>query len=229
MTRPIDSEDSIYHLLKNEVLPRLQSDLIPSDDLSMDRIIMLNTGAVRYDLFKGSFTRDTEYSVLPFANDWKYMKLEKWVAVQIEDFLNAEPVIAMLTPPEQKSVENMKIMSQSDYLNVQHCPFIKKPQLTEGYTTADDYGCDGDDTPHNSQNIYPLPNVIQSSTLSKEYGMGHQNEIIDFIFFSFLKDDILKALKHIDPSKAYTDVDVKAYGGKSAKQLLREYIIEIST
>lgn len=228
MARPIDSEENIYYLLKNEVLPRLTSDLIPSDELSMNRIIMLNTGAVRYDLFKGSFTRDTEYSVLPFANDWKYMKLEKWVAIQIEKFLNAEPVITMLAPPEQKSVQNMMIMSQSDHLKVQECPFIKKPRLTEGYTTGDDYGCDGDDTPHNSQNIFPLPNVIQSSTLSTEYGMGHENELIDFIFFSFLKDDILKALKHIDPSRAYTDDDVKGYGGKSAKQLLREYIIEIS-
>lgn len=229
MVRPIDSEDNIYHLLKNKVIPKLESDLVPSDELALNRIIMLNTGAVRFDLYKGPFTRDTEYSVLPFANDWKYMKLEKWVAIQIEDYLNDQSVIAMLTPPEQKSIQNMMIkMSSQSESNQIDCPFITKPRLTEGYTTSDDYGCDGDDTPHNSQKIYPLPNVIQASTFRTDESTSYQNEIIDFIFFSFLKDDILNALQHIDPSKIYSDNDVKGYGGKSAKQLLRDYIIEVS-
>ena len=236
MTRPIDSEENIYHLIKNRVLPKLKPTLVPADELAFNRIIMLNTGAIRFDLYKGPFSRDTEYNVLPFANDWKYLKLEKWVAIQIEDFLNHRSVIAMLNSPEQQLLQNVEynneINKQDNRYNTakhQACPFINDPKLSEGYTTSDDYGCEGDDTPHSSQKIYPIPNVIQSNSFSLKQGMGNGNEIIDFIFFSYLKNDILYALHHIDQSKSYHESEIKDYGGKSAKQLLRDYIMEISS
>lgn len=235
MTRPIESEENIYHLIKNKVLPRLKSTLVPTDELAFNRIIMLNTGAVRFDIYKGPFTRDTEFSILPFNNNWNYLKLEKWVAVRIEDFLNNRPVVAMLNSPEQHFLHNVvsdtEVSMQNNrhnYDKLQDCPFINNPNLSEGYTTNDDYGCDGDDTPHSSQRIYPMPNVIQSNTFSLEKGKDDGNEIIDFIFFSYLKKDILYALRHIDPSKTYYESEVKDYGGKSLQRLLRDYIIEMN-
>ncbi|KAK5778298.1 Smn1p PWA37_000455 [Arxiozyma heterogenica] len=236
MTRPIESEENIYHLIKHKVLPKLKSTSVPADELSFNRIVMLNTGAIRFDLYKGPFTRDTEFSILPFDNNWNYLKLEKWVAIQIEDFLNHRPVISMLNSPEQHFlhdiVSDTEAYIQSDRYNpnkLQHCPFINNPKLSEGYTTNDDYGCDGDDTPHSSQRIYPMPNVIQSNTFSPEKGENNRNEIIDFIFFSYLKKDILHALRYIDPSKSYDESEVRDYGGKPLKQLLRDYIVETNT
>lgn len=226
MTRPIDSEENIYQMIKSHVLPLLQSTLVESDTLSPYRYVMLNTGAVRFDLYRGPFTKDTEYSVLPFANVWQYIKLNSKVAREIEGYLNKLPIIAKLSPPQQLSLSHGVVSH-----GVNGCPFITDPGLSEGYTTWDDFGCDGDDTPHKSQRIYPLPNVIQYNNLAGRAIEDDDNDdiIVDFIFFSFLSDDILKAVNQIDETRRYNQDDIMEYGGKSAKELLREFISGVSS
>lgn len=214
MARPMDSEENIYYLIKNKILPRLTSTKVIHD---IDQIIMLNTGAIRFDLFKGPFTKDSEYIVLPFENSWKYIVLPKKIAIQIEDYLNEQPVIAALAPPQVGSLYKISKMHK--------CPFIKHPDLTEGHTTVDDFGCHGDDTPHNSQIQYHVPNVIQYSNFTKSADQ------VQFIFFSFLTDSVLEAVNSMTnpmTETKFTVNDCKDFDGQSAKQLLREYIMEIS-
>ena len=136
------------------MLSKLKPTLVPTDELAFNRILILNINAIRLDLYKGLFSRDTEYNVLSFANDWKYLKLEKRVAIQIEDFLNHRSVTAMLNSPEQLLLQNIEyhneINKQNNRYNTakhQEYLFIDDPKITEGYTTNDDYGYDGDDTP----------------------------------------------------------------------------------
>ncbi|SMN19147.1 similar to Saccharomyces cerevisiae YHR202W Putative protein of unknown function [Maudiozyma saulgeensis] len=221
MARPMDSDSNLYHLFKSEILLRLNSSVT---DPTVGRMIMLNTGAIRYDLYKGPFTTDSEYIVLPFDNTWSYMVLPLNIASKIEGFLNQYPYIVKTLPPPE-IVQNNILIKKNDI----SCPIIDKPELTEGYTTFDDYGCDGDDTPHNTQTLYSVPNVIQSTKLVDT----DLESLIHFVFISFLTDDILQAANSIGADiipdfQNYTISDVMNYGGQSAKQLLREYIIEIS-
>ncbi|CAB4254429.1 similar to Saccharomyces cerevisiae YHR202W Putative protein of unknown function [Maudiozyma barnettii] len=221
MARPLDSESNIYYLFKSEILLSLNSSIT---DPAIGRMIMINTGAIRYDLYKGPFTKDSEYIVLPFENTWNYMILPLKIASRIEEFLNEYPyVMKMLSPPE---VFQNNILIKKNEID---CPVVDKPDLSEGYTTVDDFGCDGDDTPHNTQILYNVPNVIQSNQLVST----NPDSLIHFIFVSFLTDDILQAVNSIGSDispgfQNYTSVDVNIYGGQSAKQLLREYIIQIS-
>ncbi|KAG0668632.1 hypothetical protein C6P45_004531 [Maudiozyma exigua] len=222
MARPMDSEENIYNLFKSEILLTLNSSLT---DSSISRMVMINTGAIRYDLYKGPFTKDSEYIVLPFENSWNYMTLPLKIASRIEQFLNQFPYILKTIPPPEITYNNNALMrGQSLY-----CPVIKNPEYTEGYTTFDDFGCDGDDTPHNTQTLYDVPNVIQSSELTS----NDPESLIHFVFFSFLTADILEATNSIGADiipgfQNYTSFDVANYGGQSAKQLLRDYIISIS-
>lgn len=216
--RPIDSEENLYHLITHKILPRLQS---RHTDPNIGRYIMINTGAVRYDLYKGPFTLDSEYIVLPFANEWNYLELPNRVASEIESYLNKGPAIASLAPPHAVSSYTTNSLSK--------CPMIRTPGLTEGYTTSDDGGCKGDDTKHRSQVQYDIPNVVQSLDIQSE----DPDDIVHFIFYSFLQPSVLQAVNKImndegNSNLTYDDASCKHYGGNSTKELLREYIREIS-
>lgn len=217
--RPVQSEDNIYHLITHKILPRLESH---HTNTSIGRYIMINTGAVRYDLYKGPFTLDSEYIVLPFANEWKYLELPNRIASKIEVYLNRGPTIASLAPPH----------AAAPYLasSLAICPIIRDPSLTEGYTTADDGGCKGDDVKHKSQIQYHIPNVVQTVEL-KSTG---PDDVVHFVFYSFLQWNVLQAVNRIvidegNLDMRYDESSCKHYGGSSTKVLLREYIKEISS
>lgn len=218
--RPIESDSNIYQLFKTYILPRLNSTLT---DVTINRIVMMNTGAIRYDLYKGPFTKDTEYIVLPFENTWNYIELPLMIATRIEEFLNNFPyVIQSLSPPE---THTFKFMAQD---RSRDCPTINVPDFSEGFTTTDDFDCEGDDTPHNTKIIYPIPNVIQSTQLVS----NEANDPVHFVFFSFLTDDILAAANAIGAEliphfQNYSKTDIYDYGGQSAKELLREYFVQV--
>lgn len=213
--RSLDSEENLYNLIIHNVLPRLHSKIT---DTTIGRYIMINTGAVRYDLYKGPFTIDSEYIVLPFMNEWYYMELPNRIASKIAHYLNKGPAIASLAPP------NVASFSRSTGT----CPFIDQPGLTEGYTTVDDGGCKGDDTKHNSQFDYLTPNVVQHVKLVSE----GPTDTVHFVFYSFLQPSILEAVNAIVRDEggqaSYDKSSCKVYGGNSTKVLLREYISEIS-
>ena len=219
--RPLDDADNIYNLFKSDILKRLNSTIPKTNN---QRIVMMNTGAIRYDMYKGPFTKNTEFIVLPFENNWNVIELPIKIATKIERYLNDLPyVVNSLAPPE--AIQNR--ITVLDRPN--KCPIIHVPWLNEGHSTRDDFGCDGDDTPHNTETLHHIPNVIQtSSIISKD-----KDTVIDFVFFSFLTDDILEAANSIGKDEIplfhnYTISHVHDYGGQSAKMLLREYIMDVS-
>lgn len=208
--KPLTSPKNIYHLLINKVLPRLSSESVKN---TKTRFIMINTGSIRYDLYQGPFTIDTEYTISPFSNSWNYIELPITLASQIESYLNGMGPIATLNVPIQKNLK---------------CPIIKDKTLSKGYTTSDDYGCEGDDTPHRTEHQYRIPNVVQSMEWK-----GDQ-ETVYFVYYSFIQSYILEALNVLNEEQKivdhkYNDEDCKLYGGKPTKQLLREYIIQLNS
>ena len=223
--RPVDSEDNIYNLLKTKILPRLYSSIY---DPNVGRYIMINSGSVRYDLSKGPFTRDTEFIVLPFENEWNYLELPNWIASKIEDYLNQGSYILKLG---QSAFITKALRTESKCNSKNSCPFVNLPLLTEGYTTSDEYGCKGDDTPHNSQRNYMAPNVITAKELAILF--DNDKDVVHFVFYNFMQQSVLEAVNNIlndagINDTSYTSHDSKLYGGFSTKTLLREYIQEIS-
>ncbi|KOG99262.1 Smn1p DI49_2607 [Saccharomyces eubayanus] len=224
-TRPLDSEENLYHLITHKILPNL----IPSKNYEpfMSRFILINTGSVRYDLYKGPFTKDTEYIVMPFNNDWHFITVPLVVASKVENYLNKGPVIASLGIPSS-------LHQHQQFNRFQKCPFIENPNLSEGYTTEDDFGCHGDDTPHNSQREYVIPNVVQCEDMKKSKEEEEEEDplkMVHVIFYTFMELDVLNAVNSIINNldlrmKNLTTNDCSHYGGESTKKLLRNYFAQ---
>jgi hypothetical protein len=170
------SDDSIYSWLEEKVLPDTMHRSLRKGKSGM---AIVNSGAIRFDIFKGPFTRDAAYIASPFTSGFRYTKdvpYEK--AKMILEVLNKEPRIfvegasgkisasSVLAPPEMAArhrdsveVSGGRGGDQAPFLN----PFASpdsKPTLIPGYTTADDGGKDGDDTIHSRIDFYRLPNCI---------------------------------------------------------------------
>lgn len=206
--KPLSSSQNIYNLIVNKILPTLQSGTYIEDKT---RIIMINTGSIRYDLHEGPFTIDTEYIVSPFMNTWNYLVIPIELAIQIEPYLNGLGPILTLDKAQGSRPQ---------------CPFVKDKRLTKGYTTSDDFGCNGDDTKHKSEKEFSVPNVVQS-----EEWKGSKDAV--FVYYSFIENYILQALNSINEAQKinthfYTKEDTGFYGGKSTKELLRAYIMSLN-
>jgi 2',3'-cyclic-nucleotide 2'-phosphodiesterase (5'-nucleotidase family) len=86
-------KNNVFTLLQNEVLPLLSSPDYP-DREDGPRFIIANTGSIRFDLFKGPFTRDTGFSISPFNNQWLYIpSVDINIAKRILPLLNQQDQI----------------------------------------------------------------------------------------------------------------------------------------
>ncbi|KAL2876134.1 hypothetical protein SGCOL_008673 [Colletotrichum sp. CLE4] len=80
------SDDSLFTWLETQVLP----DVIHKDDRKdVPRLAIVNTGGLRFDIFKGAFTKDSTYIVSPFTSTFKYIPDVLYpVAKRVIDLLN---------------------------------------------------------------------------------------------------------------------------------------------
>lgn len=216
---PLTHPKNIFHLLTKRVLPLL---VLEYNFTSSERLIIINTGSVRYDLYKGPYTIDTHYIVSPFQNDWVKVTLPKHVAVQIAPILNRDKYIVSMKPPHQRrenfNGENLNWENfnwDSDRIQqIQRAEhwypgIIAGTKLSKGYVTVDDFGSDGDDTPHRAVVNYPLPNVVQSEELRKT----GKNAPVDVVFYSFIQKNVAQAVERLGYDMPKVELYLKQYLG----------------
>ncbi|KIH94573.1 serine/threonineeeee-protein phosphatase family [Sporothrix brasiliensis 5110] len=68
--RPHDDPASVFSLLRKHVLPEA---IVRPDRADVPRLVLINTGAMRFDIFRGAFTRDTTFIVSPFISLVRYI------------------------------------------------------------------------------------------------------------------------------------------------------------
>lgn len=68
--RPHTDPASVFYLLRSRVLPEA---IVRKDRQDVPRLLLVNTGAMRFDIFRGAFTRDTTYIVSPFISRLHYI------------------------------------------------------------------------------------------------------------------------------------------------------------
>ena len=203
---PYPNNDSIFSLVDQQILPAILSN--KSSD-AIPRLAIINTGAIRFDIFKGPFTVDTTYIVSPFQSKMAYIPaVEYSVAKKVLTLLNKETKILEMPgqdprtmgPPEQWQITQdivypnlppVKSFLQGDNQKPLS-PAKGDPDLVGGYTTKDDIGTDGDDAIHSPINFYLQPNCIQSEIDFPKEGAP---EKVDLIFTDFITDFVLMALK----------------------------------
>ncbi|KAF5676259.1 5' nucleotidase [Fusarium circinatum] len=212
-------EDSIYYWISRQLLPDI---ITRNDRKDKARLAIFNTGGIRFDIFKGGFTRDSTYAVSPFTSGFGYIPDVPYKAAsKVIDLLNSAGRILsengadvkFLAMPEQAfPAPAMKAMFEAnkedgDEKRLELRSFLDKPDLTSGYTTKDDIGTDGDDTIHEPLKFYEQPNCIQAEINMPEKG---DPETVDFVFLDFIQPWIIPALKFAGAGD-YSDADVQRY------------------
>jgi len=230
---PYPSDDSLYTWLEKEVLPDISLNPKRKD---IPRLVIMNTGGMRFDIFKGAFTRDSTYIVSPFVSKLKYIKDVPFKAAnQVLSLLNnggpvfesVELKISQLAPPEQLAYHSDIIAPQlptqdSFFPRAAQSPLISSsPDLVPGYTTKDDAGDDGDDTLHAPISFYKIPNCIQSAISMPE---KDDPETVDLVFIDFVQPWVLLALQFTGHS--YNASHVEDYREEAFTDLMAEWIKE---
>ena len=229
---PFESEDSIYTWLRKEVLPDM---VVKEDRKDKARLAILNTGTIRFDIFKGAFTLDTTFIVCPFLSGFRYIPdVPFGMAKKVIKLLNDAGQIfeqggldsRFLAIPEQWDGRLAMAASKSRTppRSESQKPIVsndEKPELIGGYTTQDDIGADGDDAVHAPIDFYAAPNCIQAEIEFPEKG---DPETVDMVFLDFIQPWILLALKYIRAD--YTERDVGVYLEPSFTELMAKWIHE---
>lgn len=237
MTRtPYPGKDSIYTWLEGEVLPDIATN---EERKEKARLAILNTGAIRFDIFKGAFTRDTTYIVSPFTSVFNYVPDVPYIVAQkvIKLLNNAGPILNSLNDlpdpkfmgiPEQFVIKESVIHQQtedgrySELKNTHQEPLGKdKPILVGGYTTVDDIGTDGDDAVHSPIDFYTVPNCVQAEI---EFPSGREPDTVDVVFLDFIQPWVLLALEYAGGE--FTAEDVSLYTNGSFTDLMAGWIKE---
>jgi hypothetical protein len=227
-------KDSAFTWLEDEVIPSVA---VKEDRKDTPRLAITNTGAIRFDIFKGPFTKDTTYIMSPFVSKFLYIKdvpykSAKGVLALINNggpvFPSAGvPPVSQLAPPEQISILSDVIppLPSREFYTADgaQAPLgsSEKPDLVPGYTTKDAAGDDGDDTLHEPIPFFRVPNCIQSEISFPKEG---EPENVDLVFVDFIQPWILLALQFTGQS--YTASDVEVYREETLTDLMAGWIKE---
>ncbi|CAD6565352.1 MAG: hypothetical protein ASARMPREDX12_009236 [Alectoria sarmentosa] len=238
---PYPSNNSIFSWLQDEVLPDMVLEVGRADK---PRIVLANTGAIRFDIFKGPFTVDTTYTVSPFTSGLRYIRDVPFsVAKRLLQIINQE--VPQLWPASQSFAfktpvpsaqasahqvdEQLFLASGQMPLGNEHAP-DHDAELTPGYTTTDDAGSDGDDTIHAPIKFYRVPNALESRIgfppASREDSEEYADPAsVDLVYVDFIENYILLALKFLGTDYAQRDTDVYMEG-KEMTGLIAEWVQE---
>lgn len=216
---------SLLRFLEASVLTQLESKSCDDTNLGTfnnSRIVLINTGGIRYDMYKGPFTKNSLFTVSPFKNKWKAVaNVPRHLAFKLQDILNKGPFIVQgrtLKSPQQLALDAavpVQVLDQE----------LESSKQSYGYVTHDDFGTDGDDTLHRPLQNYYVPNVIQSYT-------DNQTDQVDVVYYDFIEPFVLKALKDACGKDAdlYLDLvdQVQFYNNceneSNLGQLLKQYV-----
>jgi hypothetical protein len=236
--RPYPHKESIFTLIEAKMLPLSVS---KSDRIQSGRkaLVLTNTGAIRFDIFKGAFTKDTKFLVSPFTSAFRYIPDVPYKAArQVIKLLNNEGQIvqnmaeqnAFLQPPEVLAARFRPHMLSSDidsFASSSHEQTVmngKEPKPFPGYTTQDDAGSDGDDTVHSEIKFYNVPNCIQS-TIGFKAEDEKVPETVDLMYNEFIQKWVLLALEYL--GEQHSSDDTKSWeNGKSFTDIMTDWVEE---
>ncbi|KAJ4298642.1 hypothetical protein N0V88_003673 [Collariella sp. IMI 366227] len=231
---PYPGKDSIYSWLEEQVLPDVAVNPKRKD---VPRLVILNTGAIRFDIYKGAFTRDTTYIVSPFTSVLVHIPNVPYaMARRVIKLLNNAGQIMKSGPmdnrfmaiPEQLVIQESIIYENSEtdlYSDGDQQKLLadgferRPPHLTEGYTTRDDIDEWGDDTVHAPINFYVVPNCIQAEV---DFPSKGEPETVDLVFLDFITPWVMMALKFLGGK--YNEKDVQLYVEGTFTKLMAGWI-----
>lgn len=212
---PFPSNQSIYSWLQAQVLPQKVYDKQRGD---RPRLVLTNTGAIRFEIFKGQFTTDTLYTISPFTSGFRF--------IPDVPFAIAKRLLAVLNAASQIVSTSDSIAFKSPSSPSQEIPTLQYPidqqlrkELTPGYTTSDDAGTDGDDTLHLPIQKFKIPNCVESRISFPP----SSPESVDLVYVDFIEPYILLAIGFLGSN--YTKSDTLVFmEGQNFTGIIGEWV-----
>ena len=221
--KPFLAEGNIFGLLQTA----LATVVVNETRKDVPRLIIINTGSVRFDLAKGPFTYDDSFIVSPFKDAFQFIPDVPYEqASQVLGILNAgpfqkkkrdlatadfgfSPILAdrdtCLDPPLTHHYEGVTRRSKQGGRLIRRQSTAPNP----GYTTKDDFGTDGDDTVHSAIPNFSQPNDLQANA---SFPLdGSMPETVDLVFLDFIASYIVDALNQPDVGGDFSLSQVEYY------------------
>ncbi|KAI9689790.1 MAG: hypothetical protein M1822_009672 [Bathelium mastoideum] len=250
---PYPDKDSMFTWLEQSVLPKQIGGYQISNRDNKSATVIVNTGALRFDIFKGPVTRDTTYLVSPFTSGFRLIEnVPREIAAQVLPLLNrgSPPFgvkdLASPAPVRLRlgSLSSFEMASERTTFALhgasqEQVPIGKgglvteddepKEKLSPGYTTVDDAGKDGDDTEHQPIEFFAVPNCFATNVEfpqnQEELGDDSRPETVDLVYNAFVESWVLLALQFLGAD--YSLDDTSPYmEGKSFTSVITDWIEE---
>ncbi|KAF2853728.1 hypothetical protein T440DRAFT_487046 [Plenodomus tracheiphilus IPT5] len=221
--KPYLAEGNIFKLLQTA----LATVVVNETRKDVPRLIIINTGSVRFDLAKGPFTYDDSFIVSPFDDAFQFIPDVPYdQASKVLDILNSGPFQKKKRDLETTDFSFNTMLADRDTCidpplthhfdgitkrSKQGGRLIRRQSTTPtpGYTTADDFGTDGDDTIHSKIPNYSQPNDLQANASFPTDGSTPAT--VDLVFLDFIASYIVSALNQPDVGGAFSLGQVSYY------------------
>ncbi|KAI4122916.1 MAG: hypothetical protein LQ338_005549 [Usnochroma carphineum] len=227
--KPFGADGNIFGLLQTA----LAAIVVNESRADVPRLIIINTGSIRFDLVKGPFTFDDSFIVSPFQDAFQFIPDVPYnLASQVLGILNAGSFQKRSTGIESQDLSTRDFDFSNPLIPSDACTALddkqthsqstlrrrtepltrnlrnrQSPALTPGYTTTDDFGTDGDDTPHSKIPFYPQPNDVQANASFPASGLP---KTVDLVFLDFIGlGYVIPALSKLGGN--YSAADVSYY------------------
>ncbi|KAF3033376.1 hypothetical protein E8E12_004069 [Didymella heteroderae] len=223
--KPFGADGNIFKLLQTA----LSTVVVNETRKDNARLIIINTGSVRFDLAQGPFTYDDSFIVSPFDDAFQFIPDVPYEqASKVLDILNAGPyqkkrdlqtsdfgfnnILAdrdtCIDPPLTHTYEGVTRRSKQGGRLIRR----QSTKPTPGYTTVDDFGTDGDDTVHSTIPHYSQPNDLQANG---SFPLdGSLPKTVDLVFLDFIASYIVNALNSADVGGKFSLSQVSYYMDK---------------
>ena len=228
---PFLSPSNIYSLLTTA----LQQTVVNQSRADNPRMIILNTGSTRFDLFKGPFTYDDSFIVSPFTDTFQFIpNVPTQFAAQILNQLDHGSVFKRNAEPEftnenfafdktlnvglnrREVCPNPPVRSYSVHGKrsgnvggrIRRRQTSGTNQTTPGYTTKDDFGTNGDDTIHSAIPYYSQPNYFQANASFP--ANGSEPISVDLVFLDYFASSVVSDLATVGAT-GYSEASVQDY------------------
>ncbi|EOR00990.1 hypothetical protein E3P77_01782 [Wallemia ichthyophaga] len=151
---PATHPDSLTYWMKHEVLPSIKN---PSREYEgVPRLILMNSGAIRFDLYKGMVNKNDVFTAFPFSNSLPFVK-------DVPFRIAKKMLVTLNNLPENP------FLSSTNELK----------SLSIGYKTDDTCPGVGDDVAHARLEYYDQPALFSTELDSLE-----DEDLVDVVFIS---------------------------------------------
>lgn len=248
---PYPHNDSILTWLETEVFPTTHPASSPSKQ--PPQLVITNSGALRFDIFRGPFTIDTTFLVSPFTSGFRKLKDVPYsVASQVLKLLNNEgPILlpalletaaqhgdlggfsahhlSQLAPPDppiSAATWRQSIFADAtaDQQILSSTPDSEDKDLVPGYTTHDDLSST---SPGDDTAHAPIRFYDVPNCIGASIALDPDTppETVELVYNEFIQQWVLLALRYLGLEYNSSDTE-PAMDGRSLTDVLSDWVGE---